>query len=111
VIAAPFRSERSSPELFAELVRRLGSDVSLVYIDVPDHIVRGRMESRGAPRDRAKLSLTKSAPPAAQSSPASLVPEAIVIDGTRDLTEQVTEALEAIGRQHKRQDTQRQAPC
>jgi predicted kinase len=93
VIAAPFTDERSSAERFEAVVRRLRSTVALLYIDAPDHIVRSRLESRNAARDGAKLSR-----PPAGTSPATLVPEAIVIDGTNTAAGQLAEALAALER-------------
>ncbi len=94
VIAAPFTVERSSPERFEALTRRLHpSEVTLLYVDTPDGVIRSRLEGRNAPRDRAKLARA-----AARTSPAPLVPEAIVIDGTHGTSEQLTEALDAIRR-------------
>jgi predicted kinase len=93
VIAAPFTDERSSPERFEAVVRRLRSTVALLYIDAPDHIVRSRLESRNAARDRAKLSR-----PPVGTSPATLVSEAIVIDGTNTAAGQLAEALAALER-------------
>jgi predicted kinase len=94
VIAAPFTVERSSPERFEALTRRLGpSEVVLLYIDAPDAVIRSRMEGRNAQRDRAKLTRAP-----ARTNPAPLVPEAIVIDGTHGAPEQLAEALDAIRR-------------
>ena len=104
VIAAPFTAERASPELFERVVRRLGSDVILFYMDAPDEVVRHRLENRDAPRDRAKLSRAR-----ARTSPAALIPEAIVIDGTAGIDEQVTEVLGALGHPGNRHRTETQA--
>lgn len=104
VIAAPFTEERSSPDRFEAVVRRLGSTVTLLYIDAPDHIVRSRLESRNAARDRAKLSR-----PPAGTSPAMLVPEAIVIDGTHNDAGQLAEALAALRRPQNRYPNNPQA--
>ena len=93
VLAAPFSAERASPELFEEAARRLCSDVALLYIRVPDEVVRKRLEDRGAARDRAKLA--RSPLPA---EPPALGPGAIVIDGTAGVDEQVAEALDAVAR-------------
>jgi len=107
VIAAPFTAERSSPERFEELTRRLGAGAALVYVDAPEHVVRGRLENRNAARDRAKLSR-----PPAGATPAPLVPAAIVVDGTLTVAQQLAEALDALGRQEKRQGgNQPAAPC
>ena len=59
VIATPFTAERSSPEDFAWVRRRLRGDdhVAIVYIDTPEQIVRGRLASRNAPRDRGEKSV------------------------------------------------------
>lgn len=95
VIAAPFTAERASPALFAEVVRRLGSDVALLYIDAPNEVVRDRLEARNAPRDHAKLSRPPAREPA---SPAAPIPEAIVVDATVGVDEQVAEALDALAR-------------
>ncbi len=108
VIAAPFTVERSSPERFAELARRLQpSEMALLYIDAPDGVVRSRLEGRNAARDRAKLARAR-APAPARTSPALLVPEAIVIDGTNGISEQLAEALDAIRRQLS---NRKPAPC
>ena len=104
VIAAPFTEERSSPDRFEAVVRRLRSTVALLYIDAPGHIVRSRLESRNAARDRAKLSR-----PPAEPSPATLVPEAIVIDGTTTAAEQLAEALAALERPHNNYPSNPQA--
>ena len=104
VIAAPFSEERSSPDRFEAVVRRLRSTVTLLYIDAPDHIVRSRLESRNAARDRAKLSR-----PPAGTRPAMLVPEAIVIDGTHTDAGQLAEALAALRRPQKRYPNNPQA--
>jgi len=93
VIAAPFSAERASPELFDEVARRLGSDVALLYVRVPDEMVRKRLGDRGAARDRAKLSR-----PPLPAEPPALVPGAIVINGTAGVDEQVAEALDALAR-------------
>lgn len=93
VIAAPFTAERSSAGLFGEIVRRLRTDVALLYIDAPDEVVRQRLESRHAPRDRSKLK-----GPRAVASPSPVVPDAIVVDGTKNLDDQLAEALEALAR-------------
>lgn len=104
VIAAPFTAERVSPALIEGVARRLGSDVALLYIDAPDDVVRARLESRNAARDRVKLSRA-----ADQASPAALVPQAIVIDGRVAVDEQVAEALHALGRPERRHRTDSQA--
>ena len=104
VIAAPFTAERVSLELIEGVARRLCSDIALLYIDAPDDLVRARLESRNAARDRVKLSRV-----ADQASPASLVPQAIVIDGRVAVEEQVAEALHALGRPERRHRTDSQA--
>jgi predicted kinase len=105
VVAAPFTAERASPDLFSEVAVRLRSDVALVYIDAPDDVVRKRLESRNAARDRAKLS----GAPAGASGRSELVPAAIVIDGTLGLDEQVAEVLDALVRLGDRHVTQPEA--
>ena len=107
VIAAPFTAERASPALFADIARRLGSDVALLYIDAPDDFVRDRLERRNAARDRVKLSR---APARARRPP--LIREAIVIDGTVGVDEQVAEALDALARLvERRLNNPEAAPC
>ena len=105
VIAAPFTAERSSPERFGEVVRRLCADVALLYIEAPDEIVHRRLERRNAARDRAKLSR-----PPAQTGPAPLIPDAIVIDGTLGLAEQAAAALDALARSAHARPGNHQAP-
>ena len=95
VIAAPFTAERSSPERLESVVRLLRTVAALLYIDVPDDVVRSRLEARNAARDQAKLSRAP-----AQACRAPLVPQAIVIDGTLDVGEQLAGALDALGVQH-----------
>lgn len=104
MIAAPFTAERVSPALIEGVARRLCSDVALLYIDAPDDVVRARLESRNAARDRVKLSRV-----ADQANPAALVPQAIVIDGRVAVDEQVAEALHALGRPERRHRTDSQA--
>lgn len=104
VIAAPFTAERSSPDRFEALVRRLRSDVALLYIDAPDDLVRGRLKRRNAARDRAKLSCAP-----ARTAPASLVRNAVVIDGTLGLVDQVAAALDALARLERRHPRNAQA--
>ena len=100
MIAAPFTVERSSPERFDDLTRRLQpGEVALLYIDAPDGVVRSRLEGRNAARDRAKLARAHAgARPPAHASPAPVVPEAIIIDGRNGISEQLAEALDAIWR-------------
>jgi hypothetical protein len=105
VIAAPFTAERSSPERFEEVVRRLRSDVALLYIEAPDEVVQSRLERRNAARDRAKLSRGP-----AETRPAPLVADAIVIDGTLGDAEQAAAALDALARRADRRPTRDQAP-
>lgn len=93
VIAAPFTTERASAELFGQIVRRLGTDVTLLYIDAPGEVVRQRLESRNAPRDRSKLES-----PHWVASPSAVVPDAIVVDGTKSPGDQLAEVLDALGR-------------
>ena len=95
VIAAPFTAERASAELFDEVARRLNSNAALLYIDAPDEVVRTRMESRNAARDRAKLSR---APADEATGRPPLIPDAIVLDGARKVAEQVAQALDALAR-------------
>jgi predicted kinase len=107
VIAAPFTAERSSPERFEEVVRSLRSDVALLYIEAPEDVVHDRLAQRNAARDRAKLSR-----PTAQARRASLVPDAIVIDGRLDRADQVAAALDALARRARRRPSQPQtASC
>lgn len=93
VIAAPFTAERTSAELFGEVVRRLGADVMLLYIDARDEVVQQRLQSRNAPRDWSKLKGAR-----AVASPSAVVPDAIVLDGTRSAADQLREALDALAR-------------
>ena len=93
VIAAPFTAERSSPEGFAGAVRRLGVDgrVALVVIDAPENIVRSRLESRNAPRDRAKLLRL------AGGTRTGPIPQtAIVVNGERSVADQLAQVLDAL---------------
>jgi predicted kinase len=107
VIAAPFTVERASPERFEQVVRRLRSDVALLYIDAPEEVVRARLERRNAARDRAKLT-----PAPARTTRTALVPEAIVIDGTVALDAQLGEALDGLARlQHRRSNKPEAASC
>jgi predicted kinase len=105
VIAAPFTAERSSPARFEEVVRRLRSDVALLYIQAPDDVVHSRLQRRNAARDRAKLSRGP-----AETRPAPLVADAIVIDGTLGDAEQAAAALDALARRADRRPTRDQAP-
>lgn len=102
VLAAPFTAERSSPQRFAHLARRLcprdpDRGVALLYVDVPDDVVRRRLESRNAARDREKLMR-----PSAAATPAPLIAQALAIDGTTSIADQVTAALGALGRPENR---------
>ena len=102
VIAAPFTSELSSREDFDKVVRLLGVDdrVSLVFVDTPEHVVRSRLESRNAPRDRAKL---VGQADAAKSEPRPAA--AIVVDGEKSLADQLAQVLDAL------EGDSRGAPC
>jgi predicted kinase len=106
VIAAPFSAERSSPARFEDLVRRLcpgdrADSVALLYIDTSDDVVRRRLKSRNADRDRAKL---LRAPAAAR--PAPLVPQAIALDGTHGIVQQLAHALDALAQPPRSRPTQ-----
>jgi predicted kinase len=112
VLCAPFTRERSSPGRFQELVGRLQQGdpdlgVILLYIDAPPEVVRARLRDRNAPRDRAKL-----ARPLELAGPASLVPGAIVLDGTQAVTEQLAYVLNALRRLEGRRAGAAEAqPC
>lgn len=103
VIAAPFTAERASRERFKEVVRGLRADAALLYIDAPEEVVRTRLEGRNAARDSAKLSRAL-----AQTGPSGLIPDAIVIDGTVGVDEQLAQALDALGRPDDRHRTEPQ---
>lgn len=97
VLAAPFTEERSSLERWRALADRLRQQsdtdepVALLYLDVPAEILDARLEARNAPRDRGKL-VTASA----RATHEPVIAEAIVLDGTGTITDQVTAALAAI---------------
>ncbi len=98
VLAAPFTEERSAPDRFGYVVRRLrpgnpDDGVALLYIDAPADVVRMRLETRNAPRDRAKLLRSP-----AGTGPAPPLPSAIVLDGTQGVAEQLAAALVALAR-------------
>lgn len=114
VLAAPFTAERSSPERLRDLVDRLHAAqahdrVGLLYLDTPDEVLRERLASRNAPRDR-----TKPAARRAGTHRTALVSDAVVIDGTLGLGDQVASALDALARETgeptKRQTIKSKAP-
>ncbi|MGA2009660.1 MAG: ATP-binding protein [Solirubrobacteraceae bacterium] len=96
VLAAPFSEERADPGRWDALARRLApaqpDRVALLYLDVPPSVLRSRLQARDAARDAGKLSS-----PAGTAGAPRLVPGAAVLDGTRNLSEQLAAALDVLG--------------
>ena len=119
VIAAPFTAERRTEAGWAAVTARLTAagperaaaperlsgraaperlsgkaptrEVALLYLEVPPDVRRLRLAARAAARDRAKLQRGPDTP-----DTETLVPAAIVLDGTASLDAQLEAALEAL---------------
>jgi predicted kinase len=110
VIAAPFTAERRTEAGWAAVTARLTAaaseraaaperlsgkaptrEVVLLYLEVPPDVRRLRLAARAAARDRAKLQRGPDTP-----DTETLVPAAIVLDGTASLDAQLEAALEAL---------------